>query len=300
MEYAKDRWGMKRWTWQLRLEAAKAQPWACYECGVVLDVAQMPGLTLTTAEWRARPGFSEFYYRARKRHEHRPTCVFEQRFVKAVIERRVIKTRAGRPGALPAAITFERELVREAAHVMPDDGQDQYPQPVRGRYVHGEEPVPQRGDRATVTSTIERACLAHAAQQVRFWQPLVVQYLPPEVCTYGAVIRRAEEAVPGATRVWYATLRFAAPPVVEGDLLRLQAYGRDVVVDRSGWDPAVVRAFDAELAICVDWTRDRWPKERSKVTPRVYVLCECTDPTGPLVVTDPRKLCVAVRYRSKS
>ncbi|MBB4155063.1 hypothetical protein GGQ80_002980 [Sphingomonas jinjuensis] len=296
MEYGRNRWGGKRWTWQLRLDAAKRQPWKCFECGVPLDVVQMPGLQLTSLEWRARPGRSEFYYRTRRRHEHNPGCPFEQRFVKAVIERRVIETRAGRPGALPATISFDRELVRQAVGHVVGEGDGCGPLPVRGRYVAGEDEVPQRGDRATVTSTIERACQAHAALDVRPWLPLSVQGLPSDVRTYGSVFQRAEDTARGETRIWFANLQFTSEPIVDGDLLRLQAFGREVIVDRRNWRPAAVRAFDAEISICLDWVRDNW-RPGDGVSPRIYVLCTCDSPGGPLRVSDPRKLCVLVQRK---
>jgi hypothetical protein len=301
MEYASDSRGDRKWTWELSLETAKAQAKAqafeCYHCHVPVDVVQMPNLTLATAARRADPRFSEFYFRTRPLNPH-VDCRFEPRLTNAVIEKRVIRSKSGQPGAPPAAISFERELVRKLGTEVIDDYHADALAVVRGRYVEGDEPLRQRGDRATVCSTIERAAFAHAGRKVPPWQPLTVDVLPKSIQTYGGVFRRASDALPGMIRIWYATLSFTRPPVFEGNLLRLQCFDRDVVIDRTGWGTRPIMEFDAALDICLDWVRERWQPGGKGVNPRIYVLTKCTDETGPLVAYDARKLCLAVQDAS--
>lgn len=295
MDYAKDQSGGKVRSWQLGLEAAKAQPFSCLHCDIPLDVVRMPGLDMVPEPSRRRPGFSSFYFRARKPHRHGDHCVFNKKIVKAVIDERLIRTRAGRPGAPPSEITFTRQLVRAATaagHYDENDPGERLRR--RWRHVRGEDPVPRRGDRATVAGGIERACIAYLDGTARPETPLRVEDADRGAKTYGSVFYGFEHARPGMSRIWHATIRYNAPPEHDGDVLRIQVYGGSVVVERSGWGPDARRGFDAELSILLADVRERWPKAEAKPRPVLFAFEKWPVDSGELIVRDPRRVCVLV------
>lgn len=294
MDRAVDGNGTDVRSWDFTHAEAKAQCFFCYDCKVPLDVVRMPNYSPPPGGGRPSEMASEIYFRKRRTDPHLDDCWIRQDEVAAIIEKRVVKSRSGRSGAPPSAIVFDREEIRAAQ--AGSDGENADPGLVkRYRHVPGDDEPPRRGDRKSVSGTIERACRLHLGRQVDFDDPLTVQYLPRGVRTYGDVFQRAENARPDMKRIWFAKLRYMIAPVVGGKTLRLATFDREFLVDRSGWRPSVISEFDDELAVCLDHVRKEWPSANGMIDPFVYALGEMERLDGSVVVRDHRMVCIAVR-----
>lgn len=297
MDYAKERrGGVVVRNWQTSLEDAKTRDFVCADCRghpARMDVAAMPGLAKVTSHRRADPRFAEFYFRTAKLQKHRD-CILEEARVAQVVGERVIRSRSGAPGEPPVEIRFDRRLARVGGDIA--EGDREAAGPLLRRHVDGEEQVRERGPRATVATTIAPACMAYVRSSFLRSSPLRVPGLPEDATTYEKVFRSMEEPLPGQTRIWFAKLQFAVPPEQVGTELRIATYGGIVVIDRVNWGgAAAIRAFDAELAILLDHSRNAWKRGVPSPSPMIYVLEEFGVGEDAIRVDERRRVCVLVR-----
>lgn len=294
MVWAKYRSGEKVENAGMSLAFAKSQDFICWYCDVPLDVVKMPNLEQPTAAARRRPGFVEFYVRARKPAEHGDSCRFAPRVRTAIIEERVIRSRSGAPGEPPTTIRFRSSTQRQGSPLL--DGED----PLGGhrpgwRHVDGGVAVPERGPRATVIGSIERACLAYVEGTARPGHALQVADVDEGLTTYGQVFRRLKHAREGLARIWSANLIFTSAPERSGAVVRLHTFDGRVDVDQEGWRPHEVQAFESEIELLLEHARSAWIRDSStNPRPIAFALGECSGSPATVLVRDARKLCLLV------
>lgn len=298
MDYAADENGKRLRSRTLSLAEAKsrASGLSCLHCGVAVEVVSMPGSGRARSGGRPWVASPEFYFRAKRPGKH-AGCPFAERTVKAVLERRVVRSLSGAPGDPPARIDLAPRQARGEASLADADDADL---PVRGRYVLEGEPERQRGDRATTSNSIEPACVAYLTIDDIRRRPLVLTGAPADARTYGQVFRWWADRAPGRVAIWLATLKFTQAPDYGSRSLDLDVFDGMVRIERKGWSRRSVEGLDDELQIVMNEARRKHGGSGTTMQLRIFAYGRFDEDRDVLTVRDPRHLCVLVDFTRRS